>query len=203
MKKYLLLLETITDDFATNQQIETALQELPEDDRVLVLDGLEVIQSHGDNGISVPEWASAMRSIHTQALGNPKMREIFKWMMDRFPHLIRRDDTGVYIWQQVSRRPTGGLDSDHAALMAAAQIRFTGQILDAMREMGRFTAKEVAQRISGLDAYTAEGLVHHVITTMASTIKPEGAGYYVYVPQAKPKTPSEHMNYWRDLAKGN
>ena len=183
MRKFMnLIVETITGDLALNHEIETILNTLPKEDASLVLDGLEIIQQAGPSGVSIATWVSHMRFMwpDNKVSNNDALRRIFKLMLEKFDHLITRDD-GVYIWHE-ARHTEGDIDlTSPLAQMAKAQIEYTGRIMELMREMQTFTATDLMARFSHdshLPVEIAGPLVQHVIDQARATVKPNGDGSY-------------------------
>jgi hypothetical protein len=203
MRKYINMVESIADDFALNEEIERLLQPFSSEDRVLLRDGLECLKNAGPGGTAIAGWVTCMTAIHASIDGS-KLREIFKVMMETFPNLVQRAYENNYVWHPTARDNDNEVDmSNPLVQLAGAQIQYTGQILNLMREHGRFSIRDIVTSfaaVSGLPAQMATMLVQHVADSNTAAIKPDGAGMYHWEEGPKAKTPNEHMALWRDLA---
>lgn len=199
MRKFMKIVESITHDFDTNQQIEAILGNLPKDQQNSVLDGLEMVYN-SPNGLSVADW---MRSMKTLVDKETDLHALLAIMVENFRTLITRDGDTLS-WRSVSLHNDEELDmSDPLTHMAKAQIEYTNLILDVMRNHGQFSQRDIltgAAAVTGLDPNTVQMLVQHIIDTNGSTIRKIGPDRYEMVAAQRNPTPSENMAMWRDLA---
>lgn len=183
MRKFMKIVETITNDMALNSQIEDALAPLPSGDRTKVLDGMEIV--HGARGgINISGWAQQMREMWPGE-STDELKRIWKLMTGHFPNLIHRGNDGYYSFSTMPDTPvapTPDLDTTSPlAQMAKHQIEATATIQGIMRELGTFTPDMVEERYSanyGSHPEMAHALVQHVIDQSAASVKPNGNGSY-------------------------
>lgn len=197
MRKFMNIFETIADDFSTNAEIERHLEPLSHEDRVIVRDGLETIKQTGIVGTTREEWIAHMRQLHP--LSGEQLHKSFTMMLHLFPFLIKQGMGDSYHWSMTISDDDDIDMGSHTAQLAGMQIRLTGEILNMMKDRGHFTVDEIADQITAVPRSMAVMLVQHVCDTTAGTIIPDGNGYRM-VGEDAPKTPSENMSFWRDLA---
>lgn len=203
MRKFMKIIESITNDFATNQQIENTLSHLPADMQQPVLDGLELVFNSHTTGLSISEWLRSMNQLGLGDTSEEDHRKALALMIESFPTLVKRDGDTLR-WNDAPIHTDGDLDmSDPTAQLAQAQIEYTAQILELMKQHGQFSARDIMTSfaaMSGLPPHMVEMLVNHIIETNSSSIRSVGPGRYELASPERPKTPSENMAFWRDLA---
>ncbi len=202
MRKFMNLFETIADEFTLNAEIERLLEPYEGEDRVLIRDGLEIIKMAGEHGVAISQWVASMQHIHQKDYDVPKLRMIFREMMNTFPFLIHRvGDSAVYKWEVVQRAPVDDIDTTSPmAQLAQQQVHITSEILDLMKHAQVFRPEDIAHQINSVPYSVAEMLVHHILDSMSTLVKPMGDGRYQIAPETKPKSSSENMAFWRGLA---
>lgn len=203
MRHFIKIIESITNDFSTNQQIENTLAHLPSEMQQPVLDGLELVFNSHTTGLSISEWLRSMAQLGLGETTDADHRKALALMVDSFPTLVKRDGDTLR-WNDVPLHTDGDIDmADPMTQLAKAQIEYTAQILELMKQHGQFTVRDIMTSfaaVSGLPPQMVEMLVQHIIDTNASMIRPVGPGRYELVAAERPKTPAENMAFWRDLA---
>lgn len=205
MKKFIKIVESITNDYSANQEIERILADIPAEKHRLVLDGLEIIHNNNiHDGIDLSDWVQHMRSISSD-ISEAEIHETIDIVTNSFPNMVDRQ--GNTLRWKAAIHTDDDLDmTDPMMPLAQAQIEYTSQLLDLMIAHGRFTERDIMTSFAattGLPPEMVIGLVQHAIETNQSLIKSVGQGYYEIAPAERPKTPAENMAYWRDLASGN
>lgn len=196
MRKIIKLVESITNDFAVNAEIEQGLKQFAHGNQTMIRDGLEVIYNAGAEGISVSDWMSHMLTMYPGEKDN--LKDMFRLMVNGFPQFIKH--TGEkYVFHAMTAQADAPVDDQSPLGRAAAdQIRLTGRILEICKQLGRFTAHDVLNAIAAVTAYSPailRELVDHVLNSNSGVIKLEGQGIYRYEePMAK-----SGMGFWRDL----
>jgi hypothetical protein len=126
MRKFIKLIESITDSWEANAEIERGLSGLAQDERTLVLDGLELLYNAGADGMTVHDWMVQMKQLWSQ--DEEKLRETWKLIAQTFPHFVRATHDGHYVFHHaVSSNDAVDMTSPTAQL-ATMQIQLTGQI---------------------------------------------------------------------------
>lgn len=212
MRKYINLInEAVGDDIAMNNRINAVLETLPEEDRQMVLYGIDLIKDAGPTGMSGGEWGAQMRNLYFSdpvQTGSPTKRDvtsfsaeylgrIMRTILNDFGFCVRREN-GYYVWSTPSAD-----DSDvdpNLRAVAGLQIEIVYRVLDEMKRMGRFTQRDIMMILAtmGLDPAMARTFAEHILQQFQSSIVADGDGYR-FIEKAKP-TAADHMNRWRDLA---
>lgn len=164
------LTETITDDAALNAEIERRLDTLPRDQRVMVLDALEVLQAAAA-GISVQDWAQRLAELNQDS--RLEMGEVLKTTARIFPDLVQRVSPKTYRWHVVR----SGSDEIHEPELQARigqQVEMVSKILQIMRRLGEWTPDQLArhiERVFHLAPSTAHALADHAVRTFGSMLE--------------------------------
>jgi hypothetical protein len=203
MRKFMTLIETITDNLHLNAEIERKLKAHSPDVHAQILDGLEIVMNAGSAGTSIPVWAKAMKSLWPK-MKNDDLVRIFKVMLGEFAELFRRNGD-VYVWSHLpANHVEEPLDmSDPMIGMAKAQIEYTNMIFDLMKRAQAFSPGEIAADLAsdtGIAPSMAGALVQHVIDHSASSVKPNGDGSYYWYEGRPGLTPGEQIAHWKELA---
>lgn len=202
MRKFIKIVESITNDYATNQEIERILAAMPAGNQNLILDGLELIHNQ-PTGIEHSAWVQHMRTINPD-MSESDIHDTMETLVHHFPNMVSRNGTTL-TWTSALHRDEELDMGDPTMSMAQQQIEYTSQIIDLMVAHDRFTARDIMTTFaatSGLDPASVHMLVSHSIESNPGLIKSVGGGYYEIVKAERPKTAAENMAYWRDLASG-
>jgi hypothetical protein len=195
MRKFMKIVESVTNDMALNNEIEAKLATIAEGDRTMVLDGLEVIMNHGS--INVGSWIDAMAKMWPSATATD-LRRIFETITSEFPHFVTTRGDGQYSWNE-ARHTEADVDmSGPEAQAASMQIEFVSLIHDIMKELEAFMPGEVVADFvsrTGMGQGMAEQLVQHVIDSSSAMVKQNPLGGYVW---DEPKR-SGGLSFLRDL----
>jgi hypothetical protein len=195
MRKFMKIVESITDDMALNNEIEAKLSTHDEGDRTLILDGLEVVMSARQ--INVSEWVRRMKQMWPETT-NDTLKRIFKIMIADYPNLVTRSGDGQYSWGG-ARHTNSDIEMDSPmAQMAKAQIEYTSMIIDLMQQSGTFTPQDITMQFAGqanLEVDMAAALVDHTISNSSANVKSIGDGCFRWVnPEQK-----TGLSFLRDL----
>lgn len=196
MRKIIKLVESITDDFAVNAEIEQGMSQFAHGNQIMIRDGLEVIYNAGAEGISVSDWMSHMLTMYPGQKDN--CQDMFRLMVKGFPQFIKHTGDKYVFHAMTAQAETPVDDQSFEGRAAADQIRLVGRILEICKQLGRFTAHDVLNAIAAVTAYSPamlRAVVDHVLESNSGVIKPEGQGYYRF---AEPVAKSG-MGFWRDL----
>ena len=164
------LSETITDDAALNAEIERRLDTLPRDQRVMVLDALEVLQASAA-GISVQDWAQRLVDLNQDS--SLKAGEVLKTAARVFPDLVQRVAPKTYRWH-VIRSSSDEIREPELQAQIGQQVEMVSNILRIMRRLGQWTTAHLAQSIAQefhLAPSTAHALADHAIHTFGSMLE--------------------------------
>jgi hypothetical protein len=203
MRKFIKIVESITDSDTLNHEIEEKLAHFQSEDRTKILDGMEIVHNAGATGVNIKSWSQNMRVIWAQ-MPKDELQRIFKLMTGTFGDLIHRGEDGVYRFAMpmvAAHQPHdhGEVDmTDPMAQLASAQIHYTGFAHQLMRTLGNFTPEEITHRLAagtGMPEQIAGQFVDHCITMSAATVKPNGDGTYHWQEPVK-KT---GLSFLRDL----
>lgn len=180
MRKFMKIVESITNDMGLNSQIEDTLSVLPAADRTKVLDGMEIIHN-ARGGTNIAGWASKMREMWPGE-STDELKRVWKLITGHFPKMITRGTDGYYTFSAEPVQQHDGLDTTSPlAQMAKHQIEATAAIQAIMRELGSFTPEMVEQRYCadyGAHPEMADALVQHVIDQSSASVKPNENGSY-------------------------
>jgi hypothetical protein len=182
--------ESIAGTPESNQQIESVLDQLPAELRTPVLDALECLRDAGPSGLTLINWAAQIRSMHGDDM---PMSDVLKTTATRFPFVVKRIAPKTYAWED---------QSEVAAAHLGAQVDLTSEVFALMRSMHRFTARDLAQRLSAnrrLSPEQAAGFVDHVLHNFAGMLVKTGDTYSLKA--EKPVSNAETMQSFRDIVR--
>lgn len=191
------IVETITDDFVLNNEIEEKLAHYSGDDKNKLLDGLEIIYNAGPSGIAVREWVPAMKSVWSD-INNEEAKRIFKLILGEFTSLITRNE-GQYIWTRPSHTDDEIDANDPTTQMAKVQIQATFRIQQLMKEANRFTPDAIARQFVQefpVPTAMAQMMVQHTIDQSLAFVKSNGDGTYSW---HEPVAANTGLSFLRDL----
>lgn len=185
-----IVAETVGDDLALNQRIEALLPELPYED-AMILDALELAKDAGEDGISLGDFATSMRSLHGE-LSTDELKVFARHLLTKFDFCVGlRAGSGKIRWRMKDQNMD--IDPDLAAA-ATPQIQLTYRILDIMRDLGRFTERDILPAIEqlGLQPHTAKAFFEHVLATFGGKTITRDGEYFIFR-QEKAKSSSDHI----------
>lgn len=192
------LSESVGDRPSTNLQIERLLQRHDRAAQTRILDALEAVKNAGPAGLSVQEWADAVRQLHPDA----PMKDLLKTVAHEFGCCVRRVGEKRYGWDESDREINDAPPELQA--MVGNQIAFTHAAMRLMREMGEFSLDDLAarlRRMTNLPPEQVAMMAEHIVGQfVGGVIERVGPNRY-RVAVERPKSTDDHIANLKDLAR--
>lgn len=191
--------ESIADKQSVNFQIERQLKKHDPETQTRILDALEAVKNAGSSGISVQDWANHIRKLYPD--GDFSVGDLLKTVVSNFKCCVERLGDKLYGWTEEDH--DGGAEVPQGVQQTIdAQMRITKIAMNAMRELGEFTAVDLASEIArktGMPISSAIGFAQHIIKQfIGGTLATIGNDRYK-VKNEKPKTADDQVNALKDL----
>ena len=195
------LKESIADKPSINFQIERQLKKHDPAMQTRILDALEAVKNAGADGIAVADWANHIRSLYPDE--DFSVGDLLKTVVGNFKCCVDRVGDKRYGWHEEDR--DGGADVPQGVQQSIdAQMRVTKVAMTAMRELGEFTAVDLASAIAqktGMPISSAIGFAQHIIKQfIGGTLATIGNDRYK-IKSDRPKTADDQVNALKDLLK--
>lgn len=163
--------ETITDDPHINHSIEHGLKKIPEDQRIPVLDALEILYMNQEP-IILQAWADKLSDLHQ----NIDLGATLKLAVTTFPWLIARVAPRTYDWVENLNQ----IPNDPAAQQGTSAVNLAKIVLDSMKALNSWTKDELAAWITqqtGIPQQAIMPYISHVLGVFPSKIQQDGDRY--------------------------
>lgn len=191
--------ESIADKPSINFQIERQLKKHDPETQTRILDALEAVKNAGEQGIAVADWANHIRTLYPDS--DFSIGDLLKTVVANFKCCVDRVGDKRYGWHEEDR--DGGADVPQGVQQSIdSQMRVTKIAMNAMKQLGEFTAVELASEIAsktGMPISSAIGFAQHIIKQfIGGTLATIGNDRYK-VKSEKPKTADDQVNALKDL----
>lgn len=198
MKKYMKIVESVTDDFALNAEIESKLATIDDpDERMVILDYLQ--QVFDNKQIAAPLLRDRVRALHPDF---PRLGDAMNKVQRLFPNLVDESmhaEDELVVWtghDTPAPEEEMGADALHAA--ASQQIEIVYRVVDEMTKLPSFRLDDVRECLydMGLPEQVANMFADHVMThfTNKATRNPDGS---LSLRPERQKTISDHISQWK------
>lgn len=164
--------ETITDDPHVNRTIEHGLQSLPQEQRIPVLDALEILYMHQDP-LALQAWADKLADLHKGL----DLGSTLKAAVTTFPWLVARVAPKTYQWQE-NMDDVSTDQNTQAAL--SANIDLASMVMTGMKTLKTFTLMELATWVANNTGVAREQLapyIEHVLRQFPGKVSQENGRF--------------------------
>lgn len=191
--------ESISDRPSINFRIERELKKHDPAMQTRILDALEAVKDAGPDGISVKDWADAIKMLYPD--DEHPVADLLRTVVGKFSCCIQRLGDKRYGWVE-NDNDAGAAVPQGVEDAMGDQVRLTSIALKTMRELGEFTVVELASAIarkSGMPISSAVGFAQHIIKQfIGGTLATIGNDRYKVKGEQK-KTASDHVAGLKDL----
>ncbi len=194
MRKFMKIVESVTNDISLNSEIEAKISSFDEDERVMVRDIIELLDTRKTVHIS-----DIMA--HTDMLGYPASRvsSAITNLLRLFPNMLTRSGNEL-TWGKVEQEDT---PMDPTMRMAMSQqIEILHRLISDMERMPSFTLDDVKENLyaHGLPHMVADMFAEHFITNFTGTAKINPDGSFT-IPKTTTKSADDYINGWKNDAR--
>jgi len=193
------LRESISDRPSINFQIERELKKHAPAMQTRILDALEAVKDAGSDGISVKDWADRIRMLHPE--DDTPVVDLLRTVVGKFGCCVQRLGDKRYGWVETDNEAGAAVPQGVQDAMGD-QVRLTSIALKTMRELGEFTADELAAAVarkSGMPIPSAVAFAQHIIKQfIGGTLATIGNDRYKVKGEQK-KNAADHVAGLKDL----
>lgn len=192
------LIESIADKQSVNFQIERALRAHEPAMQTKLLDALELVKAAGTTGVAVGEWAAKIKQLYPDE--DFSIGELLKTAVREFGCCIKRLGDKRYGWTEEDDTTPVTADPATRAAMGG-QMQIAKITMDAMKELGEFTAEELGAAVAGKTGMPTAVAIQYAQSVIdqftGDTLSKVGNRYKIRAMKSKSST--DHVSDLKDI----
>ena len=196
MSRYSLT-ESIADKQSVNFQIERILRAHEPAMQTKLLDALELVKDAGTTGVAVADWAAKIKQLYPDE--DFSVGELLKTAVKEFGCCVKRLGDKRYGWTEDDNTPVTADPATRAAM--GGQIQIAKITMDAMKELGEFTAEELGVSVAGKTGMPTAVAIQYAQSVIdqftGDTLSKVGNRYKIRAMKSKSST--DHVTDLKDI----